>query len=93
MTGTAHHLENVNSLMKLSNRDMIATVFENIKYFVSKNSGEKFADNKVFFMTIWVVTDLEKSSGRLLLKNALKHMVISQIQTRQLCFLNYDFFV
>lgn len=76
MSGTPHNdLNNVNSLINLSVRDMTATLLSNIKYFHSKHSLEKVNGNAVHFLTLWIATDLNTANGVEILKNALTYMV------------------
>lgn len=76
VTGNAHNdLSNVKSLAQLSPRDMTATLMSNIKYFYSKHTPEKLNGNSVYFLTLWVVGDLETEVGAQMLKNALTYMV------------------
>ncbi|XP_013111446.1 UDP-glucose:glycoprotein glucosyltransferase [Stomoxys calcitrans] len=75
LTGSPHNdLSNVNALALLSNRDMTATLLKNIKYFEGKHSFETIGDQKLHFLTLWIFADLEKESGKELLKNALQYV-------------------
>lgn len=67
-------LENVNSLINLSVRDMTATLLSNVKYFSSRQSLQKVNGNGVHFLTLWVVADLNTELGVELLRNALLYM-------------------
>lgn len=64
-------LANVNVLAQLPNNDMSATLIPNLKYFHTKNSLEQLAGSDVHFVTVWVVADLNTSTGRKTLLNAL----------------------
>lgn len=75
MSGTAHDdMQNVNSLIDLSVRDMTATLMSNVKYFSSRQSLEKINGKGVHFLTLWVVCDLNTDNGAELLRNALLYM-------------------
>lgn len=75
LSGTSHSdLSNVKALAMLSNRDMTATLLKNIKYFEGKHSFETIGDSKLHFLTIWLFADLEQSSGKELLQNALQYV-------------------
>lgn len=67
-------IEDVKLLAILNNEDLTATVMKHIRYFDTKNSLEKFLKNKLHFLTVWVVTDLNEPRGRELLKNGLKYI-------------------
>lgn len=70
----AQDIEDVKLLQTLNNEDLTATLMEHIKYFDAKNSLEKFMKNKLHFLTVWIVTDLNEKRGRELLKNGLLYM-------------------
>lgn len=74
ISGTPNkHIENVNILNQLSNRDMTATLISNIKYFESKKKDE-ILGQPVHFQTLWIIADLNSENGKKLLKNGLRHM-------------------
>jgi UDP-glucose:glycoprotein glucosyltransferase len=68
------NLEDVRALAQLNNNDLTATLLDNLKYFDGKNSQEKFLKNKLHFLTIWIIADLNTKSGRELLRNGLEFM-------------------
>lgn len=70
----AEDIEDVKLLASLNNEDLTATLMKHVKYFDAKNSLEKFMDNKLHFLTIWIVADLNEERGRELLKNGLNYM-------------------
>lgn len=75
LSGTAFDdLQNVNSLINLSVRDMTATLLSNVKYFSSRQSLQKINGKGVHFLTLWVVADLDTERGIELLRNALLYM-------------------
>jgi UDP-glucose:glycoprotein glucosyltransferase len=77
-TGTPFKdLENVQALAQLNNKDLTATLIANLKYFDAKNSEEKFLKNKLHFLTIWVVGDLNTKNGKELMRNALEFMKLT----------------
>ncbi|CAO1435852.1 unnamed protein product [Diamesa tonsa] len=77
-TGDAFNdIEDVKALQLLHNNDLTATLMKNIKYFDTKNSEEKFMKNKLHFLTLWIVADLNTESGRNLLKNGLEFLKTS----------------
>lgn len=70
MTGTATTSMNVETLGKLSSRDMTATAIENLKYFyISKKA------KTLHTTTYWIVGDLRQLESRQLLLAALEHAV------------------
>lgn len=74
LTGSPHKsLANVKLLERLSNRDMTATLMDNLKYFTGKQSSEKIGQNDIHFLTLWVFADLDTKEGRDLLTHALKY--------------------
>lgn len=73
----AEDIEDVKLLATLNNEDLTATVMKHIRYFDAKNSMEKFMKNKLHFLTVWIVTDLNEARGRDLLKNGLEYMKAS----------------
>lgn len=77
MTGKPHDVENVNLLSQLTNRDKIATLRKNLKYFTSKHKMEKIIGNSVYFQTIWIIGDLNQNSGKTILLNALNYMKLN----------------
>lgn len=68
-----NHIENVNILNQLSNRDMTATLLSNLKYFESKKR-DAILGQSVHFQTFWIVADLNDEYGKTLFKNGLKHI-------------------
>lgn len=70
----AEDIEDVKLLATLNNEDLTATVMKHIRYFDTKNSMEKFMKNKLHFLTVWIVADLNEARGRELLKNGLEYM-------------------
>lgn len=75
LSGSAYDdLQNVNSLINLSVRDMTATLMSNVKYFSSRQSLQKVNGKGVHFLTLWVVADLDTERGVELLRNALLYM-------------------
>uniref|UniRef100_A0A665TDA3 UDP-glucose ceramide glucosyltransferase-like 1 n=1 Tax=Echeneis naucrates TaxID=173247 RepID=A0A665TDA3_ECHNA len=58
----------------LDSRDKTAVMAKRMKYF--KNSGKTVLDG-MSTLTIWIVGDFERASGRKLLLNALKHLKAS----------------
>lgn len=70
MTGKAESMVNVQSLLKLSPRDMTATAVENVRYFTLPRKGKKYNS-----LTYWIVGDLEDKQTRELLLAALSHLV------------------
>ena len=76
LSGKSADINNINLLKKLTNRDMTATLMNNIKYFSNNNKLITLNnDLKVNYITIWVICDLDELSGRKLLENALTFMV------------------
>lgn len=67
-------IEDVKLLASLTNEDLTATLMKHIKYFDAKNSMDKFMKNKLHFLTVWIVADLNEERGRELLKNGLIYM-------------------
>lgn len=67
-------IEDVKLLATLNNEVLTATVMRHIKYFDSKGSLEKFMKQKLHFLTIWIVADLNEPRGRSLLKNGLEFL-------------------
>lgn len=65
-------LANVKALASLPNNDMSATLMRNLKYMYPRNSVETLAGSQVHFVTLWVVADLNTSTGRKTLLNALQ---------------------
>ncbi|XP_037930913.1 UDP-glucose:glycoprotein glucosyltransferase-like, partial [Teleopsis dalmanni] len=59
---------------QLSNRDMTATLLNNLKYFTSKHATENIGASELQFLTVWVFGDLEQKLGRNLLINALEYL-------------------
>lgn len=75
INGVAYsNLGNVAALNKLSNRDMTATLMENLKYFGGKKSTEKIGRSSLQFLTLWVFADLNEEEGRSLLTHALEYV-------------------
>lgn len=75
LSGSAFNdMQNVNSLINLSVRDMTATLMSNVKYFSSRQSLHKINGKGVHFLTLWVVADLGTDRGVDLLRNALLYM-------------------
>lgn len=70
MTGKASETLDVNTLAKLSVRDMTATAVANLKYFGAPRKGKKFD-----IMTYWIIGDLSCLKSRQMLLASLKHMV------------------
>jgi UDP-glucose:glycoprotein glucosyltransferase len=70
----AEDIEDVKLLATLNNEDLTQTVMKHIRYFDAKNSMEKFMKNKLHFLTIWIVADLNQERGRELLKNGLQYL-------------------
>ncbi|KAH8301152.1 hypothetical protein KR018_003806 [Drosophila ironensis] len=68
------NLANVAALNKLSNRDMTATLMENLKYFGGQKSNEKIGRSSLQFLTLWVFADLDTKEGRSLLGHALEYV-------------------
>ncbi|XP_057192327.1 UDP-glucose:glycoprotein glucosyltransferase 2 isoform X1 [Triplophysa rosa] len=52
----------------LDSRDKTAVVSKRMKYFIRDE------EEVVYGVTMWIIADIERASGRLLLRNALKHM-------------------
>ncbi|KAM7357519.1 UDP-glucose-glycoprotein glucosyltransferase [Cochliomyia hominivorax] len=74
LSGEPHKdLNNVKALAQLSNRDMTATLLNNIKYFEGKHSYETIGEANLHFLTIWLVANVENVEGKDLLTNALKY--------------------
>jgi UDP-glucose:glycoprotein glucosyltransferase len=74
-TGAAYpDIEDVKVLATLNNEDLTATLLKHIRYFESKNSGEKFMKSRLHFITIKVVTDLNTKRGKKLLTGALEFL-------------------
>lgn len=67
-------IEDVKLLASMNNEDLTATLMKHVKYFDAKNSLEKFMKNKLHFLTVWIVADLNEKRGRELLKNGLKYV-------------------
>lgn len=65
-------LKDVSALNELSHSDMIATLVANLKYFRDKSSAERFMGQKIHFITIWIVGDLNTKSTKQNLLNALE---------------------
>lgn len=65
-------LANVKALASLPNSDMSATLMPNLKYLYPRNSFDKLAGSQVHFVTVWVAADLNTSTGRKTLLNALQ---------------------
>uniref|UniRef100_A0A8C6M3I1 UDP-glucose ceramide glucosyltransferase-like 1 n=1 Tax=Nothobranchius furzeri TaxID=105023 RepID=A0A8C6M3I1_NOTFU len=63
--------EDTNMFSFLDSRDKTAVVAKRMKYFTNNEDG-------VAAVTVWIVGDLEKISGRKLLLNALKHLKSSR---------------
>ncbi|EDV52300.1 UDP-glucose:glycoprotein glucosyltransferase [Drosophila erecta] len=75
INGVAYkNLGNVGVLNRLSNRDMTATLIDNLKYFGGKKSTELIGRSSLQFLTIWVFADLETDQGRDLLTHALEYV-------------------
>ncbi|XP_001353481.3 UDP-glucose:glycoprotein glucosyltransferase [Drosophila pseudoobscura] len=75
INGVAYkQLGNVAALNRLSNRDMTATVMENLKFFGGKKSTERIGRASLQFLTIWVFADLDTQEGRSLLTHALEYV-------------------
>ncbi|XP_043650860.1 UDP-glucose:glycoprotein glucosyltransferase [Drosophila teissieri] len=75
INGVAYkNLGNVGVLNRLSNRDMTATLMDNLKYFGGKKSTELIGRSSLQFLTIWVFADLETDQGRELLTHALEYV-------------------
>lgn len=75
INGVAYkNLGNVGVLNRLSNRDMTATLMDNLKYFGGKKSTELIGRASLQFLTIWVFADLETDQGRDLLTHALDYV-------------------
>lgn len=70
MTGTPTSINNVQTLLKLSPRDMTATAVENLKYFTVPKKGKQYHTT-----TYWIVGDLNCIKSRTLLLDALEHLV------------------
>lgn len=71
----AEDIEDVKLLATLNNEDLTATMMKHIKYFDAKNSLEKFMKQKLHFLTIWIVADLNEARGRDLLASGLRYMI------------------
>ncbi|XP_017037639.1 UDP-glucose:glycoprotein glucosyltransferase [Drosophila kikkawai] len=79
INGVAYkNLGNVGALNRLSNRDMTATLMENLKYFGGKKSTEVIGGSSLQFLTIWVFADLDTEQGRSLLTHALEYVQSSE---------------
>nr|XP_055070737.1 UDP-glucose:glycoprotein glucosyltransferase 2 isoform X1 [Misgurnus anguillicaudatus]XP_055070738.1 UDP-glucose:glycoprotein glucosyltransferase 2 isoform X1 [Misgurnus anguillicaudatus]XP_055070739.1 UDP-glucose:glycoprotein glucosyltransferase 2 isoform X1 [Misgurnus anguillicaudatus]XP_055070740.1 UDP-glucose:glycoprotein glucosyltransferase 2 isoform X1 [Misgurnus anguillicaudatus] len=52
----------------MDSRDKTAVTSKRLKYFIRDE------EEVVYGVTVWIITDIEQASGRLLLRNALKHM-------------------
>lgn len=70
----AKNLEDVSALGLLTNIEMTATLSANLKYFGEQTNRLKFLGNRLHFLTIWVVGDLQTPNGKSLLLNALRFM-------------------
>ena len=70
----AEDIEDVKLLATLNNEDLTATLMKHIRYFDAKNSLEKFMKNKLHFLTVWIVGDLNQKRSRELLKSGLKYL-------------------
>lgn len=70
MSGKGSSSMSVESLQKLSPRDMTATAMENFKYFTVAKKGSTHHS-----MSYWIVGDLECDESRELLLSALRHLV------------------
>lgn len=70
MTGTPTTSMDVETLRKLSSRDMTATAIENLKYFYVSKKGKTLHTT-----TYWIVGDLRLLESRQLLLAALEHAV------------------
>lgn len=70
----AEDIEDVKLLAAMNNEDLTATLMKHVRYFDTKNSEEKFMKNKLHFLTVWIVADLNEERGRELLKNGLEYM-------------------
>ncbi|KAA0715726.1 UDP-glucose:glycoprotein glucosyltransferase 2 [Triplophysa tibetana] len=57
-----------NMFSYLDSRDKTAVVSKRMKYFIRDEV------EVVYGVTMWIIADIERASGRLLLRNALKHM-------------------
>ncbi|EDW79389.1 uncharacterized protein Dwil_GK20450 [Drosophila willistoni] len=71
-------LSNVGALNKLSNRDMTATLMDNLRYFGGKKSSEEIGRANLQFLTLWVFADLDTEEGRTLLTHALEYVQSGQ---------------
>ncbi|XP_020794799.1 UDP-glucose:glycoprotein glucosyltransferase 2 [Boleophthalmus pectinirostris] len=67
-----HDWEDTTMFSYLDSRDKTAVVAKKMKYFSTSDS------NEVNAVTMWVVGDFDKVSGRKLLINALKHVKVSR---------------
>jgi UDP-glucose:glycoprotein glucosyltransferase len=67
-------IEDVTTLQTLNNEDLTATLMKNLRYFETKNSQEKFMKNRLHFLTLWVVTDLNNERGKNILRNGLEFL-------------------
>lgn len=67
-------IEDVQALAQLPNNDLTATLIKHLKYFGAKHSEENFLKNKLSFVSIWVVGDLNTESGKQLLRHGLEYM-------------------
>lgn len=70
MSGTPTSLNNIQTLLQLSARDMTATAVENLRYFMVPKKGTSYQT-----MTYWVVGDLNCEKSRKMLLEALQHLV------------------
>lgn len=67
-------VEDVKLLASMNNEDLTATLMKHVRYFDTKNSLEKFMKKKLHFLTVWIVTDLNKASGVELLRSGLEYL-------------------
>lgn len=70
-TGHATSTMDIDTLGKLSPRDMTATAIENLKYFYYPKKGKRYHHS----VSYWVVGDLRVKQSRDLLLAALEHLV------------------
>ncbi|XP_030044920.1 UDP-glucose:glycoprotein glucosyltransferase 2-like, partial [Microcaecilia unicolor] len=69
--GASVHVNEFSTFSYLDSQDKTAVIVDNMNYLRKKD------EDVIYAVTIWIIADFDKASGRQLLSNAVKHMKTS----------------
>ncbi|XP_038615183.1 UDP-glucose:glycoprotein glucosyltransferase 2 [Tachyglossus aculeatus] len=72
-TSVSVDIQDFSTFSYLDSQDKSAVIARNMRYLTKKD------EDAVSAVTIWIIADFDKASGRQLLSNALKHMVLGPL--------------